>query len=139
MIEYGEPDALYLNDGQGHFTPVVLDEWLLSRRGRKALAGAPLDWGLTATFRDLNGDGLPDLYVCNDYWTPDRVWINDGQGHFRAIDRLALRHTPASSMGVDFADLNRIGASGLPRPGHAEPRSSTAQTADVGAKSRWPP
>jgi hypothetical protein len=47
--------------------------------------------------------------VCNDYWTPDRIWINDGQGHFRAIDRLAVRHTSASSMGVDFADVNRSG------------------------------
>src|SRR5438034_9907111 len=59
--------------------------------------------------RDMNGDGFPDLYVCNDYWTPDRIWINDGKGHFRAIDKLALRHTSASSMGVDFADLNRSG------------------------------
>src|SRR5262249_8620021 len=63
----------------------------------------------TASFRDLNGDGFPDLYVCNDYWTPDRIWINDGHGHFRAADKLAFRHTSASSMGVDFADVNRSG------------------------------
>ena len=64
---------------------------------------------LTATFRDINGDGAPDLYVCNDYWTPDRLWLNDGHGHFRAAPRLALRHTSASSMGIDFADINRDG------------------------------
>jgi len=68
-----------------------------------------LDWGLTAAFRDLNNDGLPDLYVCNDYWTPDRVWINRGKGVFQAIDRLALRHTSENSMGVDFADIDRDG------------------------------
>ncbi|HMJ90439.1 MAG TPA: VCBS repeat-containing protein, partial [Candidatus Acidoferrum sp.] len=73
------------------------------------LTSAPKDWALTAAFRDLNGDGAPDLYVCNDYWSPDRIWINDGKGNFRAIARLAIRHTSASSMGVDFADLNRSG------------------------------
>lgn len=109
MIEYGEPDALYLNGGQGHFTPVSWTTGFFLDEDGKPLPRAPLDWGLTATFRDLNGDDLPDLYVCNDYWTPDRVWINDGRGHFRALDKLALRHTPASSMGVDFADLNRSG------------------------------
>jgi hypothetical protein len=65
---------------------------------------------LTATFRDINGDGIPDLYVCNDFWTPDRIWLNNGHGQFRAIPTLALRHTSASSMGVDFADINRDGA-----------------------------
>lgn len=109
VIEYGEPDALYLNDGKGHFTAVSWTNGAFLDEDGKPLATAPLDWGLTATFRDINGDGFPDLYVCNDYWTPDRIWMNDGKGHFRAIDKLALRHTSASSMGVDFADLNRTG------------------------------
>ena len=109
VIEYGEPDALYLNDGQGHFTAVPWTNGRFLDEDGKPLVEAPRDWGLTATFRDINGDGFPDLYVCNDYWTPDRIWINDGRGHFRALDRLALRHTSASSMGVDFADLNRSG------------------------------
>src|ERR1043166_2557263 len=107
--EMGEPDQLLLNDGKGHFTPVP---WtggrFLDEDGRK-LEQPPLDWGLTAAFRDLNGDGFPDIYVCNDYWTPDRIWLNDGHGTFRAIDRLAIRCTSASSMGVDFADIDRDG------------------------------
>src|SRR5260221_4971088 len=60
-------------------------------------------------FRDINGDGSPDLYVCNDFTSPDRIWINDGNGHFRAIPRLAVRQTSLTSMGVDFADINRDG------------------------------
>src|SRR5258706_13830998 len=60
-------------------------------------------------FYDMNNDGAPDLYVCNDYLTPDRIWINDGRGRFRAIDPLAFRNTSASSMGVAFADLDRDG------------------------------
>jgi hypothetical protein len=60
-------------------------------------------------FRDINGDGAPDIYVCNDFKSPDRIWINDGRGHFRAIAPLAIRQTCLSSMGVDFADINRDG------------------------------
>ena len=73
------------------------------------LREAPHDWGLTAAFRDLNGDGVPDLYVCNDFHSPDRIWLNDGHGHFRAIPPLAIRHTATFSMAVDFADVDRDG------------------------------
>jgi enediyne biosynthesis protein E4 len=109
LYEFGEPDQLLLNDGQGRFTQVSWTNGVFLDEEGLPLRQAPLDWGLTATFRDINGDGAPDLYVCNDYWTPDRMWLNDGQGHFRAVPRLALRHTSASSMGVDFADINRDG------------------------------
>src|SRR4030095_14569330 len=47
--------------------------------------------------------------VCNDFQSPDRIWINSGKGQFRAIPRLALRHTSIYSMGVDFADIDRDG------------------------------
>ena len=78
-------------------------------RMARPLTQPPLDWGLTATFRDLNEDGVPDLYVCNDYWTPDRLWLNDGKGRFQAAPRLALRNMCASSMAVDFADIDQDG------------------------------
>jgi len=107
--ELGEPDLLYLNDGHGRFTPLSwTDGRFLDEDGEK-LRETPLDWGQTAAFRDLNGDGSPDLYVCNDYWTVDRLWMNDGHGIFRAIERPALRHVCFSSMGVDFADIDRDG------------------------------
>ncbi len=109
VLEYGEPDFLYLNDGHGRFSPVSWTNGAFMDEQGRNLRNAPLDWGLTATFRDLNGDGYPDLYVCNDYWTPDRIWLNDGRGHFRAADKLAFRETSASSMGVDVADLTRSG------------------------------
>ncbi|MBI3704337.1 MAG: VCBS repeat-containing protein [Rhizobiales bacterium] len=60
-------------------------------------------------FRDLDRDGSPDLYVCNDFHSPDRVWLNDGHGHFRAAPRLALRCTSTFAMGADVADLDRDG------------------------------
>jgi len=109
VLEYGEPDQLYLNDGKGKFTPVSWTGGRFRNEDGAPLTQPPLDWGLTATFRDINDDGFPDLYVCNDFWTPDRVWLNDGKGRFRLAPRLALRNMPASSMGVDFADVDRDG------------------------------
>ena len=109
LHEYGEPDLVYLNDGKGHFTPLSWTNGAFLDEDGKALTGPPQDWGNAAAFRDLNGNGAPDIYVCNDFWTPDRLWLNDGKGHFRACPRLALRHTSKFSMGVDFADVDRDG------------------------------
>jgi hypothetical protein len=110
LLEYGEPDRLLLNDGTGRFRSVAWTNGVFLDEQGRALAGAPLDWGLAATFRDFNGDGAPDLYVCNDFWTPDRFWLNDGGGRFQAAPALALRKTSGSSMGVDVADVDLDGS-----------------------------
>jgi hypothetical protein len=108
LLENGEPDVLYLNDGTGRFTPVPWDGGVfLDEAGHPVRA--PHDWGLAAMFRDVNGDGAPDLYVCNDFQSPDRLWLNDGRGRFRAAPRATLGQTSLFSMGVDFADVDRDG------------------------------
>ena len=110
VLELGEPDVLYLNDGKGHFHPrSFTDGSFLDEEGRP-LQDSPRDWSLSVQMHDLNGDGAPDIYVCSDLFTPDRIWLNDGHGKFRALPRLGMRHTSAFSMGVDFADINRDGA-----------------------------
>jgi hypothetical protein len=107
--EKGEVDAIYINEGAGRFRPLsFLGGNFLDEDG-KALVKPPLDWGLSVMLRDIDGDGSPDIYVCNDFASPDRIWINDGRGRFRAISSVALRQTSLSSMAVDFADLNRDG------------------------------
>ena len=109
LVEYGEPDALFLNNGQGNFEPVPWSGGTFSDEAGKPLAHGYRDLGLSAMFRDMNHDGLPDLYVCNDFQTPDRLWINQGFGKFRLIKRSAIKVSSYSSMGVDVGDLNRDG------------------------------
>jgi hypothetical protein len=106
VLELGEPDQLFINDGAGKFARASFSDRFTDEDG-KSLDGAYLDWGLAAIFYDFTGDGAPDLYVCNDLFPPDRIWINDGLGHFRAIHRTAIRSTSTFSMGIDFADINR--------------------------------
>ena len=107
--ENGEADVLLRNDGGGNFTPVSWTGGTFLDVSGQALAAPPYDWGLSVMFRDFTGDGTPDLYVCNDFKSPDRIWVNDGRGRFHPLPSLALRQTSLSSMGVDFADLNRDG------------------------------
>ncbi|UCF80240.1 MAG: VCBS repeat-containing protein [Acidobacteriota bacterium] len=110
IVEYGEPDALYLNRGNGQFyNPDVVEVKTFLDEDGRPLSSLPLDWGLAAQFRDIDDDGDPDLYVCGDFWTPDRIWMNDGAGRFRPIGKLALRKTTFFTMVVDFADVDRDG------------------------------
>jgi hypothetical protein len=109
LFELGEPHILYLNDGKGHFAAVPWTNGVFMEAGDRPLSAVPRDWGLSVMFRDINEDGAPDLYVCNDFASPDRVWINDGTGHFHALSPLALRCASTFSMGIDFADVNRDG------------------------------
>ncbi len=109
MFEFGEPDEFYLNDGDGRFT---LLEWAGGRfttHAGKPLAEPYRDQGLSAIFRDMNGDHAPDLFIANDGFTEDRCWINDGSGRFLEISPLAIWQLSYSAMGVDFADINRDG------------------------------
>jgi hypothetical protein len=109
LFELGEPDTLYLNNGSGHFTAVAWTNGIFREETGKALLAPPRDWGLSVMFRDMNGDGAPDIYVCNDFFSPDRIWLNDGRGQFLAMPVLASRCSSTFSMAVDFADVNRDG------------------------------
>ena len=106
--ETGEQDELYINNGKGVFKKVTdLKDRFLDPNGKPE--GLKKYWGLTAKFYDINGDGKPDLYVCNDFWSPDRIWINQGNGIFRELSRKSIRDLSFSSMSVAIGDINNDG------------------------------
>jgi len=110
--ELGEPDVLYRNDRGTGWVAVPWTEGAFLDAAGKPFPHPPFEWGLAAQFCDLNGDGKPDLYVCNDFQSPDRIWLNEGGGgkvRFRAAPPAMVRRTSLFSMGVDFADLNQDG------------------------------
>jgi hypothetical protein len=114
VIEKGEPDFLYINRGQGRFSPARWDVGVFLDEEGRALPGPTQDWGLAVMFRDLNADGLPDLYVCNDFvFWPDRIWLNQEGRRFRAAPRRMFRCVSLSSMAIDVADINRDGRDDL--------------------------
>ncbi len=107
LYELGEPDVLYLNDGKGRFTPTAWEKTFSDAEGRPVPPAA--DFGLAVQIRDVDGDGFPDIYVCDDFQTPDHLWLGDGKGRFREAPAMALRNMSFASMGVDFADIDRDG------------------------------
>jgi hypothetical protein len=104
-----EPDLFFLNDGHGHFTRVPVAGARFRDEAGVPLAEEPDYFTLAARFYDVNGDGAPDLYVCNDFEDPDQFWINDGRGNFRLVPWHAVRQTSNTCMSVDFADVDRDG------------------------------
>ncbi len=97
-------DKLYHNEGipQGMNHPVFKD---VSKQ-----AGIVEDGnGLGVVVSDYNGDGYPDIYVCNDYIRNDVLWLNNKNGTFSNCIASSLRHQSYSSMGTDAADINNDG------------------------------
>ena len=109
ILEHGERDGFFRNDGHGRFGAVPFTGGAFLDEEGQPLMTDLYDWGLSVMFRDFNGDGLPDLYICNDFEAPDRIWLNTGRGRFQAAPRWMFRNTSKFSMGVDVADINRDG------------------------------
>lgn len=61
------------------------------------------------TASDLNGDGWTDLYIANDFWVEDWLFLNNGDGTFTEKIHDNVRHISFSSMGVDAGDINNDG------------------------------
>ena len=88
-------DKLYINDGSAHFSEVALE------RGIKNFG-----YSLGVVAGDVNDDGWIDIFVTNDYSTPDHLYINQGDGYFKDELHTSMNHTSLYSMGVDLADFN---------------------------------
>jgi len=69
-------------------------------------------YGLGLSISDVNNDGYPDIYVGNDFFENDYLYINQKNGSFKEIiseDDTYLGHTTHFSMGNDIADINNDG------------------------------
>lgn len=95
----GGGDHLYRNDG-GHFKEVTKEA---------GLHGGLISLGLGVTVGDINNDGYPDVYVSNDFFEKDYLYINQKNGTFKDELEQRIQHTSLSSMGADIQDINNDG------------------------------
>ena len=94
----GQSDYLFHNNGDGTFTDVT---------ARAGISGEAQ--GHSAAWWDYDGDGWPDLYVANDFATPDKLYHNNRDGTFTDTLDAVVPHTTYSSMGSDQGDVNNDG------------------------------
>jgi hypothetical protein len=92
-------DKLYRNDG-GIFKDVTVESGIYSSK---------IGFGLGVSVSDLNNDYLPDIYISNDFWERDYLYINQGNGKFKERLTELLSICSVSSMGADIADINNDG------------------------------
>lgn len=92
-------NKLYRNDG-GYFTDVTQEAGIYS---------SAIGYGLGVTVADVNVDGWPDIFVSNDFFERDYLYINAKDGTFREALEDYITETSMGSMGADIADLNGDG------------------------------
>ncbi len=92
-------DKLYRNDN-GKFNDVS---------PQANIYGSVIGFGLGVTIGDVNDDGWLDIYVSNDFFEMDYLYINQKNGTFKESLREWIAHTSEASMGADMADINNDG------------------------------
>lgn len=68
--------------------------------------GSSIGYGLGVTVADLNDDNWPDLYVSNDFFERDYLYLNNQDGTFSEVLPELLSEISMGSMGADIADLD---------------------------------
>lgn len=92
-------NKLYRNDN-GHFTDVTKQAGIYSSK---------IGFGLGVTIADINKDGWQDIYVSNDFFERDYLYLNNKDGTFTESLENSIRELSMNSMGADIADINNDG------------------------------
>ena len=76
---------------------------------RTGVYGSIIGFGLGVTVGDVNCDGWLDMYISNDFFERDYLYLNQTNGTFKEVLPEAIQSLSAASMGADMADLNNDG------------------------------
>lgn len=96
-----------LQNNDGFYTDVTKDS---------GIHNGIIGYGLGVVVSDVNNDAYPDIYIANDFFENDYLYINKGDGTFEDIiekNNKSVGHTSHSSMGVDAGDFNNDGLADL--------------------------
>jgi hypothetical protein len=92
-------DKLYRNVG-GRFVDVS---------EKAGIFGSEIGFGLGVAVADVNRDGWPDIYVSNDFFERDYLYLNAHDGTFTEVLDQQMPSISYFSMGLDIADVDNDG------------------------------
>jgi len=95
----GGGDKLFRNEN-GKFTDVS---------AKAGIFGSEIGFGLGIAIADLDRDGWMDIYVSNDFFERDYIYMNNHDGTFREELEKQMSSISGASMGSDVADINGDG------------------------------
>ncbi|MBM3417000.1 MAG: CRTAC1 family protein [Bacteroidetes bacterium] len=102
------PVAEFLKGGGDHFYRNDNGKFIdISEEA--GIYGSLISFGLGVTVGDVNGDHYPDIYVSNDFFERDYLYVNQRNGTFKDELEDRVQHISHSSMGADMADINNDG------------------------------
>ncbi|SEL63388.1 Repeat domain-containing protein [Aquimarina amphilecti] len=99
-------DKLYRNDNGKYYDVSVAS----------GIFQGGIGYGLGITVEDINNDRYPDIYIGNDFFENDYLYINQKNGTFKEVitsNSSKIQHTSHYSMGTDIADINNDGWSDI--------------------------
>jgi enediyne biosynthesis protein E4 len=76
---------------------------------KAGIYGSLIGFGLGVTVGDVNDDGWLDIYVSNDFFERDYLYINQKNGTYKEELTKQMDHLSLASMGSDMADINNDG------------------------------
>jgi hypothetical protein len=100
------PSFLLHNNGDGTFTDVALLAGVAYNENGKAVAGMGTD------FRDIDNDGLPDIFLTAMYGDTFPLYRNQGKGQFEDVAEatgIAAMTTPFTAWGTGIFDFDNDG------------------------------
>jgi enediyne biosynthesis protein E4 len=76
---------------------------------KAGIYGSIIGFGLGVTVGDMNNDNWQDIYVSNDFFERDYLYINQKDGTFKECLTTSINSISGASMGADAADINNDG------------------------------
>ncbi len=76
---------------------------------KAGIYGSIIGFGLGVTVGDMNDDDWLDIYVSNDFFERDYLYINQKNGTFKECLTSTINSISGASMGADAADVNNDG------------------------------
>ena len=98
-IDSDQGNKLLRNDN-GFFTDISKEAGIYT---------SDIGFGLGVTIGDINLDGWSDMFISNDFFEKDYLYINNMDGSFSESLEDYLNEISRGSMGADMADINNDG------------------------------